>query len=919
MAHRLKGLDYFTHQLITLFIGVKRESDEYEQCWTFIKSGLKPTRYFQTDALDYERKYIGLAEKLTAHSQTSKANTLLMLRTRLLELWRPKDTMLPHHVLRLLFDLSQSPSNAIYTPSTVTEEIVTHHQLTWEDILKDDPLTGDHWDKPNYTPDTDTDSESDNDDTVHPSVKQKLAIKQISEPSTTDQLISINLEKQHHQSIREQLVQQQYWRSKPHNPLITEFDFYNASTLTPTLNQMTRKSISWLPFQFENYTIERLVIREVLFMLMGRPCFLFTVQNDIIKVSNQAQMKHLSQGALGSILSLFADSGTVIYGIRSYSLVVLTMETDPKSRVSEAFASAIRDELRQFDQILRQIEYEHLTDHGPVHVKDTLISLLKIRSTLKEQLDCFDRLSNLLGNICTQDSTIYTTSILDQLYNAAEHQSYIGSTNALQFILRLWEKSMLPYLEILHMWLFNGEIQDPDKEFVIERMMEIPLQSSQYWSSAFRLKSIDQCCPAFLRPYIQSIVIIGKMMCLLRQVDTQRLTDDSIEWMSLFRWATKKDEEKTTRLMSKDNDCLLQKMFCSLLPESTKFNEYSTENDKSVITNADVDKPAVNLWMPLSAQLANAIDFLVVKRRGDVGRSLIDQLARRHHLWRSINGLFGFYYMLAGQSWHRFCGALFMKMDSEAMWADRQFINQLLLDAVQGDVQLDDRCISAWIRTTDEGTLEQSICSLQVLDFDYSIPWPLNNIIRSTTLNMYRKITNLLLQVRRARYLMEQPEYFKLPFKRQDATSGLFYALRMRLLAFTYGFYNYLMTTVLHAESQRFLKEIKQLADIDAMIQLHERHILLVRDRCLLNEKVTIILRSVVSLLESCQQLRQLFQQYVKIKDRTLESTPGFHQALVTLANEFERTRAFVETSLRVIARAGGFQHLEVLASLIAN
>ena len=73
------------------------------------------------------------------------------------------------------------------------------------------------------------------------------------------------------------------------------------------------------------------------------------------------------------------------------------------------------------------------------------------------------------------------------------------------------------------------------------------------------------------------------------------------------------------------------------------------------------------------------------------------------------------------------------------------------------------------------------------------------------------------------------------------------------------------------------------------------------------------ILRSVMSLLETCLQLRQLFQAHVLVKERILQSTPEFYLALTELAAEFERTRSFVETSLRIIARAGGFQHCKSL------
>jgi hypothetical protein len=60
-------------------------------------------------------------------------------------------------------------------------------------------------------------------------------------------------------------------------------------------------------------------------------------------------------------------------------------------------------------------------------------------------------------------------------------------------------------------------------------------------------------------------------------------------------------------------------------------------------------------------------------------------------------------------------------MDSEFMWADQQFINHLLIDAVYDDARLDERCVSAWIRITTDVDFNQDIRVLQILDFDYSV------------------------------------------------------------------------------------------------------------------------------------------------------------------------------------------------------
>jgi hypothetical protein len=47
--------------------------------------------------------------------------------------------------LRLLFELSQSPTNVKYIPNQDTQSIITKKELTWKRILQEEPLLGEHW------------------------------------------------------------------------------------------------------------------------------------------------------------------------------------------------------------------------------------------------------------------------------------------------------------------------------------------------------------------------------------------------------------------------------------------------------------------------------------------------------------------------------------------------------------------------------------------------------------------------------------------------------------------------------------------------------------------------------------------------------------------------------------------------------
>jgi hypothetical protein len=108
---------------------------------------------------------------------------------------------------------------------------------------------------------------------------------------------------------------------------------------------------------------------------------------------------------------------------------------------------------------------------------------------------------------------------------------------------------------------------------------------------------------------------------------------------------------------------ILQHMF-PVHPSASSTMNNTQSVETSNVSNCDTNEHNnIDRWIPLAARLASVFDCLVATPRKNTGRLLLDTLINKHHLWRKFNELFGFYYMLAGQSWHRFCDALFTKVN----------------------------------------------------------------------------------------------------------------------------------------------------------------------------------------------------------------------------------------------------------------
>jgi hypothetical protein len=111
--------------------------------------------------------------------------------------------------------------------------------------------------------------------------------------------------------------------------------------------------------------------------------------------------------------------------LQYHGIRVLTIGTEPKSRISEAFAAAIYDELVELDRVLSQLEKKYINSdmksgnnsNNTTIIKnnnksrttiDIVISLLRLESILQEQFSIFHELDNILGNINIEgNSNIY--------------------------------------------------------------------------------------------------------------------------------------------------------------------------------------------------------------------------------------------------------------------------------------------------------------------------------------------------------------------------------------------------------------------------------------------------------------------------------------------------------------------------------
>ena len=194
----------------------------------------------------------------------------------------PLERMLPYvlsqeanvEVLTLLLALSENPINAAeFDESRFQVDKVPEKQITWEEILHDEPLVGDHWNEPDY-------SGSDEDEDWVYEIKSPITPEAVPEQRTREKE-SICVDQV--SRLSDEFLKAQFWSHRRKYVIYNEnydpeMDFQGIMPFKLFFSDLDE-------FDDQFYVLTELeAIREILFMLSGLNCVLFTVSNTSITV-----------------------------------------------------------------------------------------------------------------------------------------------------------------------------------------------------------------------------------------------------------------------------------------------------------------------------------------------------------------------------------------------------------------------------------------------------------------------------------------------------------------------------------------------------------------------------------------------------------------------------------------------------------
>ncbi|KAF9399299.1 hypothetical protein BGX21_006481 [Mortierella sp. AD011] len=224
-------------------------------------------------------------------------------------------------------------------------------------------------------------------------------------------------------------------------------------------------------------------------------------------------------------------------------------------------------------------------------------------------------------------------------------------------------------------------------------------------------------------------------------------------------------------------------------------------------------------------------------------------------IWH-LRGMAEFNFMMQGEVMHLFSTTIFEKCD----WKHAQFVRVRVNNQSR---KKSDRIHIMGLKVQD----------LDLIEFEYLLPWPLSGIIYSTenAKGMYTRITCLLFQVKTVKHAIEQATFLKSKPKRSPELS-LFWKLRLRFLSTMNDLWGYLMTTVLDTQIKRFQTEIEDQCDLDDIIELSSRFIRLCYERCFLKERTLPLHRSLITMLNLALKFSALFSTFIHEQERNVQN-----------------------------------------------
>ncbi|XP_010248230.1 PREDICTED: gamma-tubulin complex component 5 [Nelumbo nucifera] len=257
-----------------------------------------------------------------------------------------------------------------------------------------------------------------------------------------------------------------------------------------------------LPFAapFSNSRINELdLVRGVLQMLQGFSGSLFYWDDSrrSFCAKNGIYVSHLSQTSLSGILNQFIYSSTCLQLVEAF-IKKVEMSSFRSPPTLKAFASSVSAWHKRLRSIA--LKEEMKIAESDTITTPTFLGLANALSSLCSRAEFLLQVVHgaIPGAYFEPNSSVpaaeVSVHILDHLYKKLNEVCLVqgGEEEAYQMLLYVFVGSLLPYIERLDSWLYDGVLDDPFEEMFFYANETIATDQATFWEKSYLLRQVCQ-------------------------------------------------------------------------------------------------------------------------------------------------------------------------------------------------------------------------------------------------------------------------------------------------------------------------------------------------------------------------------------------------------------------------------------------
>ncbi|GAB2291372.1 hypothetical protein Dimus_025630 [Dionaea muscipula] len=286
------------------------------------------------------------------------------------------------------------------------------------------------------------------------------------------------------------------------------------------------------------------LVRGLLQILQGSSSSLF-YWDEIGKrfcIKSGIHVAHLSFSSLYEVVNQFLYAATCL---RLVEVIVNKIELSTRSPPTlRAFGNSVSAWLKRLRDI--GLTEEVKINESNCRSVPTLLGMANSLSSLCSGAEFLLQIVDeaipqvYLESISSIPAAEVAIHVLDHLYMKLHEVCLVqgGEEEAYRMLIYLFVGSLLPYIESLDSWLYEGILHDPFNEMFFYENKAVSINDAEFWEKSYLLRSLSyqkldgdlssvthdannrslQLCPLFIRDIDGAIVSAGKSLQLIRHV-----------------------------------------------------------------------------------------------------------------------------------------------------------------------------------------------------------------------------------------------------------------------------------------------------------------------------------------------------------------------------------------------------------------